>query len=132
MVDAFDQRSHNHAESLALLEYLHARDLPITMPAHAWFEVQCSLQKLTEEGRFVGPEFQGEMRYPVELIHIDQEFILRYRMAQIPYIKAGDHIFVAVAKLDGLTLITSDSKMLAVAKKCGVRVFHPHDLVEHS
>jgi len=102
------------------------------MPAHAWFEVQCSLQKLTQEGRFVGPAFQGEMRYPVELIHIDKEFILRYRMAEIPYIKAGDHIFVAVAKLDGHTLITSDSKMLEVARQCGVRAFHPRELVEES
>ena len=129
-VDAFDPQSDNHAESLALLEYLLDRNLPITMPSHAWFEVQCSFQKLTEQGRFVGPTFQGEMKYPVELIYIDKEFIQKYKMADIPYLKAGDHIFVAIAKLDGHTLITSDAQMIAVAKRCGVRVFHPKDLTE--
>ncbi len=129
-VSAFDPDSHTHAESLALLEYLRAKGRPITMPAHAWFEVQCSLQKLTDEGRFVGPTFQGQMNYPVELIHIDHDFILRYRMAAIPYIKAGDHIFLAIAKVDGLPLITSDAKMISVAKRCGVKVFHIKELVE--
>lgn len=129
-IDAFDPHSHNHAESLALLDYLRAKGRLITMPAHAWFEVQCSLQKLTEEGRFVGPAFQGLMNYEVELIHINQEFIQKYKMADIPYIKAGDHIFLAVAKTEGYSLITSDSKMLSVAKQCGIRVFHPKDLTE--
>ncbi len=129
-VNAFDPNSHTHIESLALLEYLRAKGRAITMPAHAWFEVQCSLQKLTEEGRFVGPAFEGQMNYPIELIHIDKEFILRYRMADIPYIKAGDHIFLAIAKLDGLPLITSDEKMISVARQCGVKVFHTKELVE--
>jgi predicted nucleic acid-binding protein len=70
------------------------------------------------------------MNYPVELIHIDHDFILRYRMAAIPYIKAGDHIFLAIAKVDGLPLITSDAKMISVAKRCGVKVFHIKELVE--
>ncbi len=131
-IDAFDPQSHNHAESLALLDYLRAKGRTITMPAHAWFEVQCSLQKLEEEGRFVGPEFQGQMNYEIELIHINQEFIEKYKMADIPYIKAGDHIFLAVAKIEGFPLITSDSKMLSVAKLCGVRVFHPKELTERS
>jgi predicted nucleic acid-binding protein len=51
-------------------------------------------------------------------------------MAAIPYIKAGDHIFLAIAKVDGLPLITSDAKMISVAKRCGVKVFHIKELVE--
>ena len=131
-VNAFDPSSHTYGESLALLEYLRAKNRQITMPAHAWFEVQCSLQKLEDEGRFIGPTIQGQMNYPIELIHIDKEFILRYRMAGIPYIKAGDHIFLAIAKLDGLPIITSDAKMISVAKQCNIRVFHPKDLVDIS
>ncbi len=97
----------------------------MTMPAHAWFEVECSLKKLSQNRGFVGPVFDGQMRYPVELIHIDDDFITKYRMADIPYIKAGDHIFVAVAKLNGYPLVTSDTKMLNVARKAGVRIFEP-------
>ncbi len=124
-IDAFDPQSPNHAESLVLLEGLRRRAILITMPAHGWFEVQCTLQKLIAEKRFVGPAIQAQMNYPVELIHIDQPFIQKYAMADIPYIKAGDHIFVAIAKVNGYPLITSDSKMTAVSKQCGVQVFSP-------
>jgi predicted nucleic acid-binding protein len=72
------------------------------------------------------------MNYPIELIHIDRDFIHRYRMVDVPYIKAGDHIFLAVAKVDGIPLITSDAKLIAAAKKCGVKVFHVKELVESS
>ena len=127
-VDAFDPGSPNHKESLTLLTYLRAKDKPITMPAHAWFEVECALRKLASEKRFVGPVIEGAMRYPVELMHIDAEFIDKYSMADVPNIKAGDHIFLAVAKIDGYPLITSDSQLLSAARRCGVRVFEPKDL----
>ena len=65
------------------------------------------------------------MDYPVELIHIDKPFIEKYAMADIPNIKAGDHIFVAIAKINDWPLITSDSQMITISKQCGVRVFEP-------
>ncbi|HUJ10678.1 MAG TPA: PIN domain-containing protein [Verrucomicrobiae bacterium] len=124
-IDAFDPQSSNHVESLAVLEDLHRCDILITMPAHAWFEVQCTLQRLIADKRFVGPTIQGQMNYPVELIHIDEPFIKKYAMTDIPYIKASDHIFVAIARVNGYPLVTSDSKMAEVSKQCGVRVFSP-------
>lgn len=124
-IDAFDPQSPNHAESLGLLEALRSRGILVTMPAHGWFEVQCTLQRLVSEKRFVGLAIQGQMNYPIELIHIDKPFIQKYSMANIPYIKAGDHIFVAIAKVNGYPLVTSDSKMTEISKQCGIRVFSP-------
>ncbi|MGH9425772.1 MAG: type II toxin-antitoxin system VapC family toxin [Terriglobia bacterium] len=124
-IDAFDPQSVHHIESLALLEELRRRAILITMPAHGWCEVQCTLRRLITEKRYVGPPIQGQMNYPVELIHIDAPFIQKYAMADIPYIKSGDHIFIAIAKVNGYPLVTSDSKMKEVSKQCGVRVFTP-------
>jgi len=124
-IDSFDPQSPNHEDSLRLLDDLRNRDILIAMPAHGWFEVQCTLQRLIKEKRFVGPMVQGQMNYPVELIHIDKLFIQKYSMADIPYIKAGDHIFIAVAKINSCPLVTSDFKMTEVAKHCGVHVFTP-------
>jgi predicted nucleic acid-binding protein len=124
-IDSFDPQSSNYAASLALLEELRRRDIPVTMPAHGWFEIQCTLQRLIAEKRFVGPAMQGKMNYPVELIHIDQPFIQKYAMADIPYIKASDHIFIAIAKINDYPLVTSDSKMTDVAKQRNIRVFSP-------
>ncbi len=124
-IDTFDPQSPNHLAAVRLLETLLARDLRITMPAHGWFEVQCTLQRLTSEQRFVGPLFDGGRVYPIQLIHIDDQFIQKYSMVDIPYIKGGDHIFIAVAKVNDCPLITSDEKMIKVSKKCGVHVFEP-------
>lgn len=127
-IDAFDPTSPNHAESMRFLDHIHKRNLIMAMPAHAWFEVECALKKLSLDKKFVGPMFDGKMKYPVELIHIDDDFITKYRMVDIPYIKAGDHIFVAVAKVNNYPLVTNDTKMFNVALKAGVRVFEPKDL----
>jgi len=128
-IDAFDPDSANYTDSLQLLEELHNRQQLITMPAHAWFEVQCTFQRLTEENRFNGPTICGRMNYPVELIHIDDKFIKKYAMVSIPYIKGGDHIFVVVAKVNNYPLITSDGKMTDVCKKCGVEVYTPKEFL---
>ena len=128
-VDAFDPQSPNHPAAFRLLEELLARELLITMPAHWWFEVKCALQKLSSEQSYVAPVIAGRMVYPVNLIHIDKPFIEKYSKADIPYIKAGDHIFIAVAKINDYTLITSDKKMIDVSKQCGVRVFEPTEFM---
>lgn len=124
-IDAFDPQSPNHAESLKLLEGLRHRDMLITMPAHGWFEIQCTLKRLIAEKRYVGPAIQSQMNYPVELIHIDKTFIEKYAMIDIPHIKAGDHIFIAIAKVNGYPLVTSDAKMIEISRLCGVCVFSP-------
>ena len=124
-IDSFDPASDNHVASLALLEELARRGVVVTMPAHGWFEVQCTLQRLRSEGRFVGPLLDGRQQYPLKLIHIDDKFIGKYAMADLPYIKAGDHIFLAVAKVNGISLITNDGTLIKVAKSAGVSVFTP-------
>lgn len=128
-IDSFDPQSPNHFAAVELLSKLRSRSLLITMPAHGWFEVQCSLQKLRLEQRVSWPTIAGRMDYPVELIHIDMPFIEKYAMADIPYIKAGDHIYIAIAKINGYQLITSDTKMIAVSKQCGISVFEPIEFI---
>jgi len=129
-IDWFDPKSDNHLAAADLLTELKVRNLLITMPAHAWFEIQCAFQRLIQEGRFVGPLIDGRMDYPVELVHIDELFIETYSMADVPYIKAGDHIFIVIAKVNDYPLITSDAKMIDVSKKCGVRVFEPAEFMD--
>lgn len=129
-IDAFDPDSQNHSKSLALLEALSARKVRVVMPAHGWFEVQCSLQKLTAEKRFFSPKLMERMQYELELIHIDAKFIEKYSMADIPYIKAGDHIFLAIAKVSNCALVTSDGKMRQVGKSSGIKLFSPEEALD--
>jgi len=127
-VDAFAPSSSGHAAAYKLLNHLVEKNVRVAMPAHGWFEVRCSWQRLKIEGKFVAPEFNGETRYPVDLIPIDDEFIEKYTSADIPFIKSGDHIWLAVAKVEGYPLVTSDVKMTKIARRIGVIVFKPEDL----
>jgi len=129
-IDVFDPASINHRDSLALLNELGSRSILITMPAHGWFEVQCTFQRLISEKRFVGPIINGQMNYQIELIPIDADFIKKYQMADIPYTKAGDHIFVVIAKVNGYPLVTNDLGMITVAQQGGVQVFSPKEYAD--
>lgn len=129
-IDAFDRDSKKNKEARALLEELLRLGITIAMPAHGWFEVECNLKWLKKNARFNGPAICGRMNYPVELIHIDDKFIKKYSMVDIPYIKAGDHIFIVVAKENNLPLITSDEKMIGVSKKCGIQVYEPAEFLQ--
>jgi len=124
-IDAFDPQSSNHLAAICLLTHLRDNNRLVTMPAHGWFEVQCALQKLTIEQRFIGPQISGVMNYPIELVHIDKQFIEKYAMADIPYIKAADHIYVAIAKINNWPLVTSDARMISVAGQAGIRIYEP-------
>lgn len=124
-IDSFDPASPNHEESLKLMEALADRNAVVIMPAHGYFEVQCNLQRLRKEGRFAIPAIDPQKQYSLKLIHINDEFITKYKAADLPYIKAGDHIFLAVAKVDDISLITSDAKLISAAKGAGVSVFTP-------
>ena len=98
------------------------------MPAHGWFEVLCSLRRIEKnEKKFEGPSFENLQQYPVELIHLDAHFIAKYGNIDIPYIKAGDHIYIVVSYVNGYQLITRDKGMTEVARQLNVAVFSPNE-----
>lgn len=56
-------------------------------------------------------------------VPIDQRFYEHYRDPTLPYIKAGDFIFLAMAKRDRCPLISEDGKLRNRAREAGVSVF---------
>ena len=74
---SFQGTSVHRDASTKLIDYLIDQNQLISMPAHGWFEVWCNLNRLSEiDKTYVHPIFRGEMHFPLELIHIDKEFIL--------------------------------------------------------
>jgi predicted nucleic acid-binding protein len=96
------------------------------MPAHGLFEITCSLKRLSEKDRkYVHPVILGKTQYPIEAIHIDSEFIAKYSQVNVPYTKAGDHLFLVVAKHNNYPLVTRDKGLSARAKEANVAVYTP-------
>ena len=127
-INAFKSDSEFREDSLKLLEHLARKGKLITMPAHGWFEILCSLRRVERKDHaFEDPQIDGLMKYPVELIHIDENFISRYGNVDIPYIKAGDHIFIVIAYINNYQLITWDHGMKDVAEKLNIQAYTPTD-----
>ena len=128
LIDSFQQHSPNRADSVSFINRLVQQGQLITMPAHGWFEVWCNLNRLSDVDRtYLHPIFQGKMELPIELIHIDKPFILKYGNVHLPYTKAADHIFIVVCFVNKYPLVTWDEKMTQVGKDVGVQVYNPNE-----
>jgi len=129
-INALKADSAHREQCLAFLNVLTSANQPILMPAHGWFEVFCSLKRVEQVDRqFKGVSINNKWHFPFELIHIDADFIGKYGNVDIPYIKAGDHIYLVVAYVNGYSLVTTDNGMANIARQIGVSVFSPAEYV---
>ena len=76
------------------------------------------------DGRKVTSPFNSEANaIPIKPAPIDLKFIENYYDVPLDYAKAGDTIYMVMAKKLGLPLITMDQGMYSVAKRSGISVF---------
>jgi len=129
-IDSFDRSSKFRDESIEFLSKTAEIRQLITMPAHGLFEITCTLKRMSEiDRKYLHPLIFGQTQYPIEAIHIDQEFIEKYSTVEVPYIKAGDHLYLVVAKFNNYPLITRDDKLKKCAKKAGINVQNPTEFL---
>lgn len=125
-INALKEDSEHRQQCLDFLAALSSSGQNMTMPAHGWFEVWCNLNRIeTIDQKFRGVSINGKWQLPLELIHIDADFISKYGNVNIPYAKAGDHIYIVVAYVNGYPLVTTDKGMTKIAREIGVAVFSP-------
>jgi predicted nucleic acid-binding protein len=117
--------------------YLVDNGIRITVPMHAMFEIKSGLLHAKEIAKVHGGELQlnedvsetTPLQY--NFIPIDQAFFDKYFDAELPHIKAGDYMNVALAKANGLTLVTGDPDQYATAKEAGVKTFNAEEFRIH-
>jgi predicted nucleic acid-binding protein len=56
-------------------------------------------------------------------VPIDLAFVTKYVRGEVPDLKSGDMIFVMLAKVDGLDLITEDGRMISEARRLGTSAY---------
>ncbi|MDO9151210.1 MAG: PIN domain-containing protein [Methylotenera sp.] len=129
-INALKEDSDHRDQCLAFLEALSDSGRAMTMPAHGWFEVWCNIKRIENiDQQFKGVSINEQWKFPIELIHIDANFISKYGNVQIPYTKAGDHIYIVVAYINHYPLVTTDKGMAKIAKEIGVSVYSPADFM---
>lgn len=129
-INAFKEDSEYREQCISFLEAFSRLQRPITMPAHGWFEVWCNLKRIEKiDQKFKGVSINDQWSFPLELIHIDAEFIGKYGNVQIPYAKAGDHIYLVVAHVNRYPLVTTDGGMAKIARQLGISVYSPSEFL---
>ena len=128
-INAFKADSEFREESVLFLQEMSRIKQQVTMPSHGLFEYKCTLKKIEEiDKTFSPPDITNP--YPIEAIHIDYDFIKKYVNLDIPYTKAGDHLYMVVAKHNNYPLITRDKGMSKRAVEAQINVFTPTEYLE--
>lgn len=63
-------------------------------------------------------------------IPIDEAFVSKYLDVSLPYLKAGDFIFLCLAKKESAMLLTDDAKLRARAIEAGVDALTTAEFLE--
>ncbi|NDW22899.1 type II toxin-antitoxin system VapC family toxin [Alteromonas hispanica] len=130
IIEAFDSDSEYHSAAIELIESIKNKAYKMIMPMHGYFEVKCAIQRLTEcEGKTISTPYTNAGDLPFHTQPIDEKFILDYSDVNVPYAKAGDYIFLIMAKKLGIPLVTRDRDMIKRSKKCGIDVYKPDQIM---
>lgn len=130
-IDGVNSNAENHETSRQLLEWAVNKKKIFSMPAHAWFEIWCTLKRLEKVDKtFKGCPINGNWQYPIEMFYIDENFLKKYANTELRYIKSGDHIFLALAKVNNYPIVTNDNKMRDVAEGEGIKVYNPKQFID--
>jgi predicted nucleic acid-binding protein len=94
------------------------------VPYHALFEISATFKRKNRSGTVNAYKGINETNpLQMDTVPVDEAFFSRYFDVALPYLKAGDSLFLAMAKKDGAILITEDNQLYAAAESIGVRVF---------
>lgn len=98
--------------------------LVIAVPMHVLFEVECMMMRKNQLEGGVGagsPALSEETPLWFLPVAIDEVFVRRYRDPTLPYVKAGDFMYMAMAKREAAPLITEDRQLYGAARRAGMQ-----------
>ncbi len=113
--------------------YLIENGVQITAPMHVMFEIKSGLLDAERDAEAKGESLHlnedvsesTPLKY--NFIPIDYAFFGKCFDIGLPHMKAGDYMNVALAKADGLILLTEDPAQYAAARAAGVTVYNSEE-----
>ena len=126
LVDIFNQDSGRHPSALKLANHIVNNNYRVTLPYHALFELGSSMKREIASLN-LNKHITEKRPLLVNMVPIDDSFLQKYMDTSVPYLKAGDLLFVLIAKKEGLKLITEDVAQYEVARAANVEVYKIQD-----
>lgn len=127
LIDMVLSSRHRHARAEALRRKLEAAGTTVRTPIYALFEIRAAIrQEMADPSARslrVNRALTEQDPLSIEYIHVDEAFFQNYYREDLPELRAGDLVFVALAKGDGLALITEDEEQRKKAAAYGVSAY---------
>ncbi|MBL9178536.1 MAG: PIN domain-containing protein [Verrucomicrobiaceae bacterium] len=124
LLDIIDENRPRHAGAAKLWDYIRGAGVTVRTPMHALFEISARLKN---------PDYRLTMKMSkaltkssplhLDFVPIDESFFQNYYSTDLPYIKGGDLIFLALAHKENLPLITEDGDLRKKSSSIGVAVY---------
>ena len=127
LVDIALSTRARHAQAVDLARCLRKHDIVIRAPMHAAFEFMCAIRQEVHQlgGRHSSwaAGTDDSERIDIWPVPIDAEFVATYPMQNLPDMRSGDFLFLAMASGDNQALVREDDDLFRKAQLAGVRVF---------
>ncbi|WP_377303984.1 type II toxin-antitoxin system VapC family toxin [Piscinibacterium candidicorallinum] len=130
LADALFRERPRHAEARQLLELLGEHDFQVMIPAHAFFELaSVAFSQFNRSGKpMTMLELGKDLPVNLHLVPIDAAFVSQYLVGVLAEkhqidSSGGDMVFLCLAKVDGLDLVTEDGPLAKKAVKAGVSAY---------
>lgn len=124
LLDILDEARPRHPSAAKLRDYVRNGGVTIRTPMHALFEISAQMKN---------PDYRRTMKMSsaltessplcLDFVPIDESFFQSYYTSELPYLKGGDLIFLALAHKEKLPLITEDGLLRKKSASIGIQVY---------
>lgn len=137
IVDMFLSSRPRHEIASRLLIEIRNSNSVVRIPAFAMFEISHAIkqEKRLNNGQIISTDHINageENGLRLDLVPVDEKFAQKFLDLELPEIRAGDLVFAALAKGEGLPVVTEDQRFKQDAKSAGIQVFAIRQYLEHA
>jgi predicted nucleic acid-binding protein len=135
LVDMFMSTRPRHATASRLHTEMVQNGLVARIPAFALFEVWHAIhqEKRLNGGKLLSKGNIGLANgLTFDLVPVDESFTKNFLDLDLPEIRAGDLVFAALAKGEGLPLVTEDESFRKKAQDTGIQVYTTGEYLQYA
>ena len=124
LVDMFLTNRPRHKTAEPLIDLIRSGSLEILAPFHSLFELTAAIKNEKQSAPItVNSAVTRDATLAIRYVPIDAAFFDRYFTLDVPYLKAGDLLFLLLAKGEQVPLVTEDRTLRERAQEAGAEAF---------
>jgi predicted nucleic acid-binding protein len=127
LIDMLCSPRPRHPAAKRLQAILERDRTTIVLPYFALFEVAAATKSEKVSSTF---KFPADFALNLDLRPIDLAFFRTYYDPSLPNVRAGDLVFLALAKHDALPLVTEDVPLRAACRSIAINVYGIEEYVQ--